>query len=159
MEWYDNQPIGRSKYPPRDPKDDPKDRSWLMSCQAWQTESLGLLSSLSHTLPHLSLKSLMPHDIYMHMAFSSMYVRRYVKGGPKRTLVAMVKHIRTALYRIIKNANWMDNATKSKAILKLDRMEALVGYPDQLRNKTLIDGYFEGNINIKAKIFIYIILT
>ena len=49
------------------------------------------------------------------------------------------------IYKLIKNVTWMDSTTKTNAINKLDRMKALVGYPEQIRNTTLIDGYFEGN--------------
>ena len=45
----------------------------------------------------------------------------------------------------------MDEATQNYAIKKLDRMKAMIGYPDQLRNNTLIDGYFRGNNTGKNK--------
>ena len=56
----------------------------------------------------------------------------------------MIKNIRAALYHMIKYAEWMDDVTKENALTKLDRMKHIVGYPKEIVNQTLLDGFFQG---------------
>ena len=86
------------------------------------------------------------HTLRMDILVDSMYVRKYHNLGQRPRVISMLKGIRETFYRILKRADWMDKVTNEKMIERLDHMEAMISYPDELTNETLIDGYYKGNV-------------
>ena len=63
--------------------------------------------------------------------FSKEYVERAFSPEAKAEIEALVDHLIDAFRIRIQNNEWMSDATKAKAIEKLDLMTVMVGYPDQ----------------------------
>ena len=60
-------------------------------------------------------------------------------------MLEMTDYIRDAFKGdILENLDWMDAATKSRARLKLDNMEQLIGYSEEFADKATVDGFHDG---------------
>lgn len=62
------------------------------------------------------------------------YVARYFPASSKAKMDALVANLKVAMAGRIKINDWMSPATKEAALLKLSRMEVMVGYPDTFRS-------------------------
>lgn len=60
-----------------------------------------------------------------------VYVKKYFSQNTKQDVLAMVKEIKAAYTKRIRNLDWMTDETKAKALKKLDTMNVKIGYPDQ----------------------------
>jgi putative endopeptidase len=63
-----------------------------------------------------------------------VYVNEYLPKGTKQKLLEIGSAIREAYAERIKNLDWMSEATKEKALKKLDAIIMKVGYPDKWKN-------------------------
>ncbi len=63
-----------------------------------------------------------------------VYVDEYLPKGTKEKLQEIGKNIKEAYAERIKALDWMSDATKSKALQKLDGIIMKVGYPDQWKD-------------------------
>lgn len=59
----------------------------------------------------------------------------------------MIGDLTEAFIGILKESDWLDEQTRSKAIDKVDNMITLLGYPDFIENPKLLDRYYE-NVRI-----------
>ena len=50
----------------------------------------------------------------------------------------MLHNITIEMRKIIQDLNWMDKDTKKFALIKLDKITHMVGYPEELMNDSLI---------------------
>ena len=82
----------------------------------------------------------------MDVLVESMFVRKYHIQYQKSTAEKMAKLIRETFHSIIQDSSWMDVESKYKARQKLSSMTQVLGYPDQLVNRTLIDDFFKGKL-------------
>jgi putative endopeptidase len=64
-------------------------------------------------------------------ALGQLYVKDNFPPEAKARAVTMVANIRAALRERILALDWMDDATKAKAVAKLDAYHVKVGYPDK----------------------------
>ncbi|HZZ20503.1 MAG TPA: M13 family metallopeptidase, partial [Opitutaceae bacterium] len=64
-------------------------------------------------------------------ALGQLYVKDNFPPESKARVVAMVANIRATLRERIQTLTWMDDATKAKALAKLDAYGVKVGYPDK----------------------------
>lgn len=55
----------------------------------------------------------------------------------------MIKHIRKAFYEILAETSWMDKETKAIALDKAKSMKELIGYSQEILNKSLIQEFYE----------------
>lgn len=55
----------------------------------------------------------------------------------------MVKDLRESFKDLIMESTWMDDACKTKALVKLDKMVTILGYPEFAANKTEIEKFYE----------------
>jgi putative endopeptidase len=62
------------------------------------------------------------------------YVARHFPASSKAKMDALVGNLKLAMAGRIKSNDWMSPATKEAALLKLSRMEVMVGYPDKFRS-------------------------
>ncbi|MBB6500172.1 M13 family metallopeptidase [Pedobacter cryoconitis] len=74
-----------------------------------------------------------------------LYVARYFKPEAKARMTEMIKNLRTAFEIRIKGLEWMSDATKEKALAKLNAFVPKIGYPDKWKN-------YEG-LNIDRKTY------
>ena len=77
-------------------------------------------------------------------AASSMYVRKFFKPEEKRILEEIIGYVRRYFAHMLHELSWMDEETKSEAKKKLEMMDQLIAYPDQLLDKDTIDGFYKG---------------
>lgn len=62
--------------------------------------------------------------------FAEIYVENYFDRESMEAVEAMIPDIIEAYKEIIRNQEWMSEATKEKAIEKLDKMGVKIGYPE-----------------------------
>uniref|UniRef100_A0A915JE92 Peptidase M13 N-terminal domain-containing protein n=1 Tax=Romanomermis culicivorax TaxID=13658 RepID=A0A915JE92_ROMCU len=80
----------------------------------------------------------------MDMAVGAVYVRKYFTAKDKAEATDMITKIKSAFRSILSNGTtWMDDATKSAALEKLDAMKDNVGYPDMAIDDKKLDEYYE----------------
>jgi putative endopeptidase len=63
-----------------------------------------------------------------------LYIEAHFDETAKAAIVDLVGHIQKALRERIKKLDWMSDATKRKALEKLDTFAPLLGYPDAWRS-------------------------
>ena len=62
------------------------------------------------------------------------YVERYFPATSKAMMLQLVANLKKAAAQRIQGNSWMGEATKKAALLKLSRMDVMVGYPDKFRD-------------------------
>lgn len=76
-----------------------------------------------------------------------VYVQRHFSPEAKEDVTAMVKEFIQVYQRRIQNLDWMSQATKDKAIRKLETMTIKIGYPDSwdsyLDDVELVGNYYQ----------------
>lgn len=70
----------------------------------------------------------------MGEALGQLFVKAYFPKAAKDRYTHLVEDIRTALKIRIGQLDWMSDTTKKKALYKLSRMTAKVGYPDKWKD-------------------------
>jgi putative endopeptidase len=68
-----------------------------------------------------------------------IYVQQYFKPESKAKMEDMVRNLKTAFRARLQNLTWMENATKAKALEKLEAMDVQVGYPEEWQNYSLLE--------------------
>jgi putative endopeptidase len=67
-------------------------------------------------------------------ALGELYVKKFFAGSAKEKAREMVEHLRTAFRERIQTRAWMSQATKEKALAKLNAFAVKIGYPDIRRD-------------------------
>lgn len=66
----------------------------------------------------------------------------------------MVKNIRIEFEQTLKEVSWMDEKTRTEALRKLNAMQTLIGYPDELMDDSKLNKYHEDlNITVTNTFF------
>jgi putative endopeptidase len=81
------------------------------------------------------------------------YVDRYFPASSKGQMEELVDNLKKAAAIRIKGNSWMSAATKQAALLKLDRMQVMVGYPEKFRDYSKLEmkpGDLYGNVKRSA---------
>ena len=60
------------------------------------------------------------------------YAQRYFGPEAKEDVTQMVKNMIAIYQKRLETKEWLSPATREKAILKLQKMDLLVGYPDKI---------------------------
>jgi len=68
-----------------------------------------------------------------------IYVKDYLPAGSKEKLLEIGKNISEVYAGHIKNLDWMSEATKQKALLKLSKIIMKVGYPDKWKDMSALN--------------------
>lgn len=63
-----------------------------------------------------------------------LYVKKYFTPEAKARMAQMITNLRTAYAHRVKNLDWMSDATKQKALDKLNAFRPKIGYPDKFKN-------------------------
>ena len=88
-------------------------------------------------------------------ALGQLYVAQYFPPEAKQKVLKLVADLRAALRADLATLPWMDDATRAKAIDKLDAITVKMGYPDTWRDYgalTITRGSYVVNV-INANIF------
>ncbi len=67
-------------------------------------------------------------------ALGQLYVAEYFPPESKARVLKLVSNLRAALREDLATLSWMDDATRAKAIVKLDAIGVKIGYPDTWRD-------------------------
>lgn len=59
----------------------------------------------------------------------------------------MIRDLQNSFKEIVNEITWMDEDSKAVAIQKVNNMITILGYPDFVSNKTLLDKFYE-NVKI-----------
>lgn len=78
------------------------------------------------------------------MAVSWLFVDPDFNEKKGTKVAEMLEDIRSAFASIVQTADWMDHPTKLATLEKSSRMTYVIGHPDWLFEKGMIDEYYEG---------------
>lgn len=67
-------------------------------------------------------------------AVGQEYVAKYFPASSKAKMDALVANLKKAMAARIQNLSWMSKQTKTQALLKLSKMDVMVGYPEKWRD-------------------------
>ena len=87
------------------------------------------------------------------MAVGKMYVEKYFPASAKKRMLQLVDNLEKSLAQRIKDQTWMDDATKAKAIDKLEHYYIKIGYPDKWRDYSALtinkdDSYYDNMLHV-----------
>lgn len=88
-------------------------------------------------------------------ALGQLYVARAFPPAAKAKALELVNNLRAALRESISNLDWMTEATKQKALAKLDAFQVKIGYPDVWRDDSALRitrQSYVGNV-LRANVF------
>ena len=95
-------------------------------------------------------------------ALGQEYVARAFSGDSKQRMLKLVHALQGALNADIKQVDWMSPVTKQAALLKLDKIEDKIGYPDRwrdysslkiVRSDALGNAYRSGEFELNRQLF------
>lgn len=75
-----------------------------------------------------------------------LYVKKYFKPEAKERMKVLIENLRKAYAIRIRNLDWMSDATKEKALAKLQAFSPKIGYPDKFKN-------YDGMVISRASFF------
>jgi len=67
------------------------------------------------------------------------YVAKYFPPSSKAKMVDLVANLKSAMGARIEGNSWMSEATKKAALVKLAKMDVMVGYPDKFRDYSKLE--------------------
>lgn len=67
-------------------------------------------------------------------AVGQLYVEKHFPPAAKEKMIDLVENLRTALGQHIAKVTWMSDETKAKAQEKLEKMNFMIGYPDEWKD-------------------------
>jgi putative endopeptidase len=72
-------------------------------------------------------------------AIGKVYVSLYFPEAAKKAMLELVDYLTQAYEMSIKDLSWMSDATKAKALEKLSKFNAKIGYPDKWRDYSTLE--------------------
>jgi putative endopeptidase len=78
-------------------------------------------------------------DFYLRDVIGEEYVKENFSSDAKTRALELVQNISVAFAERIKKIDWMSQATKEKALYKLDKIDVKIGYPDKWRTYSGLD--------------------
>jgi putative endopeptidase len=75
-----------------------------------------------------------PINNFMGEALGQLFVERAFTPETKARALEMVNNLRIALRERLERVDWMSDATRAKALEKLDALKTKIGYPDKWRD-------------------------
>lgn len=80
---------------------------------------------------------------YLPIATGALYVREYFREDSKDSAIEMVNLIKDEFRKVLKTVPWMDDATRSAALRKVEKMQNHIGYPSELMDDRKITEFYE----------------
>ncbi|CAJ0606497.1 unnamed protein product [Cylicocyclus nassatus] len=78
------------------------------------------------------------------MPLSTAYATSYFSVEDREKAEEMIMDLKRSMERLLHDTDWMDEATRSAALKKLEKMGHKIGFPDTLLNETAVLAPFEG---------------
>jgi putative endopeptidase len=75
-----------------------------------------------------------PINRFMGQGLGQLFVERAFKPETKTRALEMVNNLKTALRERLETVDWMSDATRAKALEKLEAFKTKIGYPDKWRD-------------------------
>ncbi|MBV8325650.1 M13 family metallopeptidase [Chryseobacterium sp.] len=72
-------------------------------------------------------------------AFGRLYVEKYFSQDAKAQMVELIDYLKKSFTLHISNLTWMSPVTKEKAMLKLNKLNVKVAYPDQWKDYSALE--------------------
>ena len=88
-----------------------------------------------------------------HIAAGTMYVKKHFPQEAKDQMLEMTNYLRKSFHGIIEDLDWMDDETKTKAQEKLNKMGQFIGYPEEILDEEIVEGFYEGLSMDESKYF------
>lgn len=80
----------------------------------------------------------------MGMAVSHAIAEGTFLNVTKPKVALMLKNIRESFNGLVRDTTWMDWPTKKSTLEKSEAMQSLIGFPEWIMNKTLLEDYYDG---------------
>lgn len=75
---------------------------------------------------------------------SASYVRQYFATENKAAATQLAKTIHNQFIETLRTTSWMDDESRAAAIVKAERMNLQIAYPDELVDTNQFDKYYQG---------------
>ena len=82
------------------------------------------------TMKNINDRSMEITENLLSDVIGKLYVEKYFTPDSKNAVEEMVNTIKDELVIILNNNDWMEDSTKEKALIKLNKMKMKVGFPD-----------------------------
>lgn len=79
-------------------------------------------------------KSITLINNYIGEMMGKLYVKYHFSEVGKKYIINMIHKVLLIMEKSIKNSDWLTNETKNKALLKLSKFTANIGYPDKWKD-------------------------
>ncbi|RWS06556.1 hypothetical protein B4U79_01559, partial [Dinothrombium tinctorium] len=89
-----------------------------------------------------------------HEAISYLYMKKYLKDEGIEDLYGFLHQLKSSLNHSLQQADWMDDETRSKAQLKLEKMVGNLGLPENIYTIEQLDKAFERTGWISSENFV-----
>ncbi|EGT46164.1 hypothetical protein CAEBREN_29093 [Caenorhabditis brenneri] len=86
------------------------------------------------------------------------FKRRYIDKENRKLALELAENIRKNFIETIQDSTWLHGETKKKAILKVEKMKKMIGYPDEYAEEGAFDKTFE-SLNVLPTDSYYLIMT
>lgn len=80
-------------------------------------------------------------------AISRLYIEKFIPQGTKEKASAIIQGLRESFNQILHTSQWLDEATRVRAIDKLEHIKQNVAFPDWVKDNAELDKYH----NIKSE--------
>uniref|UniRef100_A0A183ICI0 Neprilysin n=1 Tax=Soboliphyme baturini TaxID=241478 RepID=A0A183ICI0_9BILA len=80
--------------------------------------------------------------LFIAYAVGRVFVDSYFTAIAKNDVTSMVDQLLNAFKKLVKELQWMDEATKTRALEKAENMWKNIGYPDFIKDNALLDKYY-----------------
>ena len=91
------------------------------------------MSGVTEKKPRWKRAMSVPNSI-LGEAVGQMYVAKYFPESSKQKMLDLVKNLQISLGQHIQALDWMSDATKARALEKLDAFKVKIGYPDKWKD-------------------------
>ena len=80
----------------------------------------------------------------MGFAIGSKYIESSFDHQAKSDMEEMIVQLKVAFSSLVEESDWMDKETKINALEKAAAMQAYIGYPDWISNRTTLEMAYQG---------------
>ncbi|XP_031344617.1 neprilysin-2-like isoform X2 [Photinus pyralis] len=94
----------------------------------------------------------------LSVAVGALYIRKYFPKDAKQKAKEIASDIKEEFINILKEIDWMDNATRGYALEKAAAVTAHVAYPDELLSDKKLERVFEG-LDLSSDKFLKVMLS
>ncbi|GBN57630.1 Neprilysin-1, partial [Araneus ventricosus] len=79
---------------------------------------------------------------FFHMSLTTTYAERYLDEKSKYNLEMMFQDIQVSLLDEIKEAKWLDEETRQKALVKVKKVRSTIAYREEIKDEEKLNGYY-----------------